>query len=163
MKLRGSFVEWSSAVQLHLVHHGRGITATWNPQTGKTNVQIAMRHQFASRQKTKLLAKVEQPTSWLDINYTFAGAPPSVELQLRGVQTHRVVLIAQNRQWKDHVPPGRYAVVGNSPNGWKLELPNDSITLHPGQTSSIWVSLKPKVSNIRWATGPSESPESGNP
>jgi hypothetical protein len=70
-----------------------------------------------------------------------------------------VVLVPQNRQWKDHVPPGRYAVTGSAPKEWKLELPVDSITLTPGRNSPVWIGLKPHVTQIRWVSGPSESPE----
>jgi hypothetical protein len=78
---------------------------------------------------------------------------------LRGARAHRVVLIPQNRQWKDHIPPGRYAVTGSAPKGWKLELPADSITLSPGSTSPMWIGLRPHMAQIRWVSGLSESSE----
>jgi hypothetical protein len=157
---RGSFVEWGPVAQIHAVHRGRGLAAVWNPKSKQLSLQIFARHQFAPKHKSEPVPQREEITPcWLDVTYTFAGQPPNVELQLHGTSTYRVVLIPQNRQWKDHVPPGRYAVTGSAPKGWKLELPADSITLAPGTTSPVWIGLKPHVTQIRWVSDPSESSE----
>lgn len=157
---RGSFVEWGAATQVHAVHKGRGIAILWNPHGKHLSMQVFARHQFAPKPQTDVLAKPEEAAPcWLDITYSFAGQPPNIELELRGPRTHRVVLIPQNRQWKDHVPPGRYAVRGTAPKGWKLELPADSITLAPGTTRPVWIGLTPHVAQIRWISGPSGLPE----
>ena len=158
--LRGSFIEWGPVAQVHAVHRGRGLAAVWNPQSKQLSLQLFARHQFTHQPKSDLVPQPQEAAPcWLDITYTFAGQPPNVELELRGPRAHRVVLIPQNRQWKDHVPPGRYAVTGSAPKGWKLELPTDSITLAPGTTSPVWIGLKPHLTQIRWVSGPSESLE----
>jgi hypothetical protein len=156
---RGSFVEWGPVAQIHAVHRGRGLAAVWNPQSKQISLQIFARHQFAPQPKSDPIPQREATPCWLDVTYTYSGEPPNVELELRGTSTHRVVLIPQNRQWKDHIPPGRYAVTGTAPKGWKLELPSDSITLASGSTSPMWVALRPHAAHIRWVTGPNESLE----
>jgi hypothetical protein len=157
---RGSFVEWGQVAQINAVHRGRGLAVVWNPKIKQLSLQIFARHQFAPKLKSEPVPQREEISPcWLDVTYTFAGQPPNVELQLQGTSTYRVVLIPQNRQWKDHIPPGRYAVTGSAPKGWKLELPADSITLTPSTTSPVWIGLKPHVAQIRWVSGPSESSE----
>lgn len=157
---RGSFIEWGATTQIHAVHKGRGVAVTWNPYGKHLSMQLFARHQFEPRSKPDAVPKLEEVAPcWLDITYSFAGQPPNIELELRGTRAHRVVLVPQNRQWKDHVPPGRYAVRGIAPKGWRLELPTDSVTLSSGSTSQIWIGLRHHVPQIRWISGPSESSE----
>lgn len=156
---RGSFIEWGRTAQLHLVNKGHGIGVVWDPYQKRWSAQFSARHLFRRTiRKESLTPKLSSPC-WLDINYRYSGKPPNVEIELHGKSRHQVVLIPQNRQWKDHVPPGRYAVQGSAPKGWELELPKDSIILSPGIITPIWIGLRPRVTQIRWINGPGESPE----
>jgi len=157
--LRGSFVEWGSAATLNLTHRGRGITAIWNPYQQNLSVQIFARHEFVPKARLEPKKLLEPPVCWLDVTYSYYGQPPNVELELRGTSCQRVILIAQERQWKDHIPPGRYLVTGAAPKGWRLELPGDSLELKPNATCPIWISLVPNAAPIRWISASSAAAE----
>ena len=148
--LSGSYVEWASAATLNLAHRGRGFTLIWNPYRAQISLYLFARHDFSSKPKPQMVRPVESPKCWLDVTYSFTGQPPNVELEFRGPSTQRVVLLPQSRQWKDHLPPGRYAVTGTAPKGWKLELPKDSVELRAHVTQTMWVNLVPQAGAIRW-------------
>jgi len=157
--LGGSFIEWSSVLQLSAAHRNQGLSVSWDPRTGQWNIQLSGRHTVRPVPRPTSVAAATTAPCWLDVSYQFSGQPPSVELTLRGRSDHRVVLVSQDRQWKDHVPPGRYAVTGTAPKGWALELPTDSLTLRAGEIAPLWIALKPHHPRVRWVSGQGESPE----
>jgi hypothetical protein len=88
--------------------------------------------------------------AWIDLNYEFSGSPPELFLELKGSEVHSIQLLAQTRQWKDHIPPGAYAVSGKAPKGWILELSSDSLRVEAGKICPLWIRLKRPEGMVRW-------------
>lgn len=157
--LHGSFVELGRPMRARVEYRGMAIQAEWNDQFRVRHVAVSARHQWNSRPRQRLEVPAEATPAWLDISYGFVGSPPVVELQAKGADgsTHRLQLLAQSRQWKDHIPPGIYILQGSAPPGWELELPRDSLRLTAGKIAPIHVALKRPERWVRWVSGTGES------
>jgi hypothetical protein len=146
----GSSLELGNPIRARLEFRGAGISSEWSRTGTLQYVYLSSRHTWTRKPPKLPPSQREYDPAWIDLNYEFSGSPPELFLELKGSEVHRIQLLAQTRQWKDHIPPGTYAVSGKAPKGWILELSSDSLRVEAGKICPIWVRLKRPEGMVRW-------------
>lgn len=159
----GTYLELGNPYRVGLSYRGVRVSAEWNQPTHGFAASIAARHHWSTRPRNAEPTRVADAPAWIDLNVELVGNPPELSLEFKGNQTYKVRVLPQARQWKDHVPPGTYAVRGTAPSGWKWVLPTDSIRLESGKITPVWVQLERPKGFVRWISASSESGESNSP
>ena len=159
----GTYIELGNPYRVGLSYRGVRVAAEWNALNQRFAASLAARHQWTPKPiPTEVVKEIGAP-AWVDLNLELVGNPPELTLEFCGTHSYRLHVLPQSRQWKDHIPPGTYAVRGTPPPGWKWVLPKDSIRLESGKISQLWVRLERPTGYVRWISAPSESGESGSP
>ncbi len=159
----GTYLELGNPYRVGLCYRGVRVAAEWNAPTHRFAASIAARHQWTAKPRHTELTEHFDAPAWIDLNVELVGNPSELTLEFIGVQTYRVHVLPQARQWKDHIPPGTYAVRGTPPPGWKWVLPTDSVRLESGKITPVWVQLERPKGYVRWISAPRESAESSSP
>ncbi len=148
----GSSLELGNPIRARLEFRGAGISSEWSRTGTLQYASLSSRHTWTRKPPKLPPSQTEYDPAWIDLNYEFSGSPPELFLELKGSEVHRIQLLAQTRQWKDHIPPGTYAVSVKAPKGWILELSTDSLRVEAGKICALWVRLKRPEGMVRWVS-----------
>jgi hypothetical protein len=159
----GSYVELGNPHRACLSYRSMRFFGEWSAQSHVFAAGISARHGFRPKEPRPADREAASAPAWIDLNVEMTGSPPALYLEFCGTRTYRVQVLPQERQWKDHVPPGTYAVRGSAPTGWDWKLPTDSVRLESGKISQVWVRLERPKGYIRWINAPGGAAGSSSP